>query len=93
MVTQQPKKLRGLRPQAHEVKDLKKYPFQETEATCYGHLVHESLELYIRDGKEIPPANAQFKDGADAMLSKSRRKLAERNEPIIFDVCATAKCP
>ena len=61
----------------HEVKVLKNYPFQETEATRYGNQVHEALELYIRDGKEIPPEYEQFKDVADAMLGKPGRKLAE----------------
>ena len=61
----------------HEVKVLKKYPFQETEATRYGTQVHESIELYVRDGKPIPPEHAQFQPVVDAMLKKPGRKLAE----------------
>ena len=60
------KDFEGCARRYHEVKVLKHYPFQETEATRYGNQVHEALELYIRDGKEIPPQYAQFKDVADA---------------------------
>lgn len=70
----------------HEVKVLKNYPFQETEATRYGNQVHEALELYIRDGKEIPPEYAQFKDVADAMLGKPGRKLAEYEMALTADL-------
>lgn len=73
----------------HEVKVLKKYPFQETEATIYGNKVHEALELYIRDGKEIPPQYAQFKDVADAMLGKPGRKLAEYEMALTTDLKPT----
>ena len=70
----------------HEVKVLKNYPFTETEATRYGNQVHEALELYIRDGKEIPPEYAQFKDVADAMLGKPGRKLAEYEMALTADL-------
>ena len=80
------KDFEGCARRYHEVKVLKKYPFQETEATRYGNQVHESLELYIRDGKEIPPEHAQFKDVADAMLSKSGRKLAEYEMALTADL-------
>jgi len=61
----------------HEVKVLKKYPFQETEATRYGTDVHEAIEFYIKDNTPIPAKYAQFKPIVDAMLQKSGRKLAE----------------
>ena len=35
----------------HEVKILKHYPRQETEATLWGGKVHEAAEHYVRDGK------------------------------------------
>lgn len=71
------KDFEGCQRRYHEVKILKNYPFVETEATRYGNQVHESLELYIRDGKEIPPEHAQFKPVVDALLKKPGRKLAE----------------
>lgn len=38
----------------HEEKVLKLYPFQETEATRYGTLVHKLAENYVRDGEPLP---------------------------------------
>jgi hypothetical protein len=73
----------------HEVKVLKKYPFTETEATRYGNQVHESLELYVRDKKPIPPEHAQFKDVADALLRKPGRHLAEFEMSLTVDLKPT----
>jgi len=80
------KDFEGCARRYHEVKVLKNYPFQETEATRYGNQVHEALELYIRDGKEIPPEYSQFKDVADAMLGKPGRKLAEFEMALTVDL-------
>lgn len=70
----------------HEVKVLKKYPFQETEATRYGNQVHEALELYVRDGKPIPPEYSQFKDVVDALIARPGRKLAEQKMALTADL-------
>jgi len=83
------KDFEGCARRYHEVKVLKHYPFQETEATRYGNQVHEALELYIRDGKEIPPQYAQFKDVADAMIQKPGRKLAEYEMALTVDLKPT----
>jgi PD-(D/E)XK nuclease superfamily len=80
------KDFEGCQRRYHEVKVLKKYPFQETEATRYGNQVHESLELYVRDGKPLPPEHSQFKDVADALLKKPGRKLAEQQMALNADL-------
>ncbi len=80
------KDFEGCQRRYHEVKVLKKYPFQETEATRYGNQVHESLELYVRDGKPIPPEHAQFKDVVDSLLKKPGRKLAEYEMALTTDL-------
>ena len=80
------KDFEGCARRYHEVKVLKKYPFQETEATRYGNQVHESLELYVRDGKPIPPEHAQFKDVVDSLLKKPGRKLAEYEMALTSDL-------
>lgn len=80
------KDFEGCQRRYHEVKVLKNYPFQETEATRYGNQVHESLELYVRDGKPIPPEHAQFKDVVDALLKKPGRKLAEYEMALTSDL-------
>jgi hypothetical protein len=71
------KDFEGCQRRYHEVKVLKNYPFQETDATRYGTQVHEAIELYIKDGTPIPQKYAHFKDIVDAMLRKSGRVLAE----------------
>ena len=43
----------------HEVKVLKNYPFTDTQATLYGKEYHEAAELYIRDGKPLPPRSEE----------------------------------
>ncbi len=80
------KDFEGCQRRYHEVKVLKKYPFQETEATRYGNQVHEALELYVRDGKPIPPEYSQFKDVVDSLLKKPGRKLAEYEMALTNDL-------
>lgn len=83
------KDFEGCARRYHEVKVLKKYPFQENEATRYGNQVHESLELYVRDGKPIPPEHMQFKEVADALIKKPGRKLAEFEMALTVDLKPT----
>lgn len=80
------KDFEGCQRRYHEVKVLKNYPFQETEATIYGNKVHEALEFYVRDGKPLPPEFEQFKDVADALLRKPGRKLAEQQMALNADL-------
>ena len=83
------KDFEGCQRRYHEVKVLKNYPFQETEATRYGNMVHEALELYVRDGKPIPPEYSQFKDVVDSLLRKPGRKLAEHEMALTADLKPT----
>lgn len=71
------KDFEGCQRRYHEVKILKNYPFVETEATRYGNQVHEALELYVKEGRPIPPEYEQFKPVVDALLKKPGRKLPE----------------
>lgn len=83
------KDFEGCQRRYHEVKVLKKYPFQETEATRYGNQVHEALELYVRDGKPIPPEYSQFQPVVDSLLKKPGRKLAEYEMALTYDLKPT----
>ena len=83
------KDFEGCQRRYHEVKVLKKYPFQETEATRYGNQVHEAIEHYIRDQKPIPPEYEQFQPVVDAMLKKPGRKLAEYEMALRADLTPT----
>jgi RecB family exonuclease len=71
----------------HEVKILKKYPFQETEATRYGTQLHLAAEEYVRDDKPLPPQFAFIQPTLDALLKKPGRKLAEQKMALDEDLC------
>lgn len=84
------KDFEGCQRRYYEVKVLKNYPFTETEATRYGNQVHEALELYVKEGKPIPPEYAQFQSVVDALLNKSGRKLAEYEMALTTDLLPTS---
>ena len=44
----------------HEVRILKKFKSQDTQATLYGTAVHSAFEHYIKDGTPLPEQFAQF---------------------------------
>jgi hypothetical protein len=70
----------------HEVRVLKKYPFQETEATRYGNDLHKAVELYIKDNTPIPEQYAFVQPVVDALLKKPGRKLAEQKMAVTVDL-------
>jgi len=70
----------------HEVRVLKKYPFQETDATRYGNDLHKAVELYIKDNTAIPEQYAFVQPVVDALLKKSGRKLAEQKMAVTVDL-------
>jgi RecB family exonuclease len=51
--------------QYHEVRILKKFKQEDTQATLYGTAVHEALEFFLTANKEIPPQFAQFQRFAE----------------------------
>jgi RecB family exonuclease len=71
----------------HEVKILKKYPFQETEATRYGTQLHLAAEEHIRDDKPLPPQFAFIQSTLDALKKKPGRKLAEQKMALDEELC------
>ena len=70
----------------HEVKVLKNYKFQETQATMYGTELHEAAEFYIRDGKPLPPQFEFIKDTLDVLNAKPGRKLCEYKMGLTADL-------
>jgi hypothetical protein len=44
----------------HEVRILKNFKSQDTQATLYGTAVHKAFEDYIKDGTPLPEQFAQF---------------------------------
>ena len=63
--------------QYHEIKVLKKWPFEQGEQALYGEQLHLAAELYVKDGTALPPQFAFIKPVLDALLAKKGDKLAE----------------
>lgn len=80
------KDFEGCQRRYHEVKVLKNYPFQDTQATLYGKEVHKAAEDYVREGTPIPEAYAYMKPIVDKLLEKRGRKLPEYEMGIKADL-------
>lgn len=63
--------------QFHEVKILKKYPREETEATIYGTQLHEQAELFIRDGRPLDEGFKFLQPVLDSLNAMPGRKFCE----------------
>jgi len=61
----------------HEVRVLRKYPREETDATRYGTALHLAAEEYIRDSKALPPEFSFMQPTLDALNALPGRKLCE----------------
>lgn len=71
------KDFEGCARRYHEVKVLKKHPFQETDATRYGTELHKAAELYVAKGTELPEQFGFIRATLDALMTKTGRKLPE----------------
>lgn len=71
------KDFEGCARRYHEIKVLKKYKFQETEATRYGTDLHKAAEDYLADGVVLPSRFTFVKDVLDVLYKKPGRKLTE----------------
>lgn len=80
------KDFEGCARRYHEVKVLKKYPFQETQQTIYGKDLHKAAEEYVRDGTPLPPQFEYVKETLDALIAKPGRKLCEHEMGLTKDL-------
>ena len=71
------KDFEGCARRYHEIKVLKNYKFQETEATRYGTDLHKAAEDYLADGVVLPSRFTFVKDVLDVLYKKPGRKLTE----------------
>jgi len=73
----------------HEVKILKKYPRQETEATLYGTQLHEQAELLIKDGRPLDPSFKFMQQTMDELQAMPGQKYPELEMALTvkLDVC------
>ena len=60
-----------------EVKVLKNYEFQPTEATTYGNKVHSALEAYVKHGTELPENYKRYQGYADGIIEIPGTKYPE----------------
>lgn len=72
--------------QYHEVKVLKRYPRQETEATLYGTQLHEQAELHIKDDRPLDASFAFLQPVLDALKKLPGRKLTELEMAVTADL-------
>lgn len=74
-------------PRKHyEEKVLKLYPFQETDATRYGILVHKMAEDYVRDGTPLPENLKQLERALAVLRNMPGEKHAELEMGITEDL-------
>jgi RecB family exonuclease len=71
------KDFEGCARRYHEIKVLKNYKFEETEATRYGTDLHKAAEDYLADGVVLPSRFTFVKDVLDVLYKKPGRKLTE----------------
>lgn len=71
------KDFEGCNRRFHEVRVLRKYPRQETDATLYGTEMHAAIENYILEKAEFDPRFDAYRPVVDAMLKKPGRRLPE----------------
>lgn len=72
--------------QYHEVKVLKKWPREETDATLYGTRLHEQAELFIRDGRPLDDDFKFLQPVVDALAAMPGRKLPEYEMALKHDL-------
>jgi len=63
--------------QYHEIRVLKNYTVKENEAMMYGKEVHEALELYVKEGKELAKNYQRFKPFVDPLIKIKGDKYPE----------------
>jgi hypothetical protein len=70
----------------HEVRVLKNYPREETEATIYGTQLHEAAECYIRDGAPLPKGMEFLQPTLDSLKAMPGRVFCEHEMALRADL-------
>ena len=69
----------------YEVKVVKNFETQITEALTYGKEVHSALEEYVRDGKPLPLNYQRFQKAVDELINIPGEKLVEHEMALLPD--------
>ena len=70
----------------HEVKVLKNYPREETEAQGYGTNLHAQAEGFIKDGTPLTPEFSFMQPVMDSIARMEGRKLCEHEMGVRVDL-------
>ena len=70
----------------HEVKILKRYPREETDATLYGTNLHEQAELFVKNGRPLDKAFAFMQPTMDGLMAMPGRKVTEMEMALTADL-------
>lgn len=72
------KDFQGCGRRYHQVRILRRFKSEATEATMYGERVHKAFELYLTDGTPLPADLARHQPLLDKLAGKSREMYCER---------------
>jgi hypothetical protein len=64
--------------QYHEVRILKRFKSEGSEATDYGTAVHTSMENYLMHGTPLPPEHSRFQKAADGVKATAGTLICEQ---------------
>jgi len=70
----------------HEVKILKRYPREETDATLYGTNLHEQAELFVKNGRPLDKDFAFMQPTMDGLMAMPGRKITEMEMALTADL-------
>jgi CRISPR/Cas system-associated exonuclease Cas4 (RecB family) len=70
----------------YEVKVCNNFEQKITHALTYGKEVHTALELYVRDGVELPPNYKRFKKAVDELSKIPGEKYCEHEMALLPDL-------
>jgi RecB family exonuclease len=69
----------------HEVRILKKFKSQDTQATLYGTAVHKAFEDFIKDGAPLPATFADYKQFVEPLATADAEIFCEERMAIRAD--------
>lgn len=72
------KDFQGCGRRYHQVRILRRFKSEATEATMYGERVHKAFELYLTDGTPLPADLLRHQPLLDKLAGKSREMYCER---------------
>lgn len=76
------KDFEGCPKRYHEVRILKKFKSQDTDATRYGTEAHSAFEHFVRDSTPLPPAFERYRSFVEPLRAITGERFCERKMAI-----------